>query len=71
MKKRNIFVRFVHFGLVNYFALETWMGNTLFDQISACNIVLANKIFIRVVKCSENFQLFMVTVSLVYIFSPI
>ena len=60
-----------HIFFLALFIIETWMGNTLFDQISAYNIVLTNKIFIRVVRCSENFQLFMVTVSLVYIFPDI
>lgn len=30
-------VRFEHLSFINYILIETWIGNSLFDQISSCN----------------------------------
>jgi len=46
-------------ALLIRYAIETWMGNTLFDQISASRIVFIYRIFIAVKKFSESFQIFM------------
>jgi len=43
-----------HLNFVNYVAIKTCMGNTLFDQI--CLYIYIYKIFIAVKNFCENFQ---------------